>query len=443
MVRGAPKALHQALRHEIWRLVLLAAAGAAVGHYWWNSIGFGVGFGLALYIARQLWLLRGIARWLAAPRQHELPDIGGAWGEVYDRLYALQRRNDQRKRRLARIVAEFQASTAALPDAAVVLSPRGDIVWFNQAAQTLIGLRMPQDHGQRIVNLLRHPRFTRYMEGHDFIGDVEAPSPVDAGRTLSLRIVPYGDGQRLLIARDVSETRRLDRMRRDFVANASHELRTPLTVLRGYVEMMGSEAQSEGPLAPWRAPLHEMAAQTVRMETLINDLLRLARLEGDSSAQRAQPVDMPSLCERCVEQARALSEGRHAISADIDPQLWLHGRETDLQSIVANLLSNAVRYTPEGGDIALTWREEGDGAVLSVTDSGIGIAEPDIPRLTERFYRVDIGRSRVSGGTGLGLAIAKHALEQHDARLTISSRPGQGSRFNCHFPVQRLHRQRG
>jgi two-component system phosphate regulon sensor histidine kinase PhoR len=433
--------MRRAWRRE-WRRIAYVLLLGFLGGWMFEAPRLGLIVAISLYVLYNLRLLQWLAQWVESPKQVELPDAGGVWGEIFDQLYAMQRRNKKRKRKLASIVAEFQASTAALPDGAIVVSSRGEIAWFNNAAQALLGLRSPQDNGQRIANLVRHPRFADYLEGEDYEHDIEVPSPLNEQYTLSMRLIPYGEGQRLLIIRDVSEHKRLDLMRRDFVANASHELRTPLTVLRGYVEMMEPEAQGDGELRAWRAPLREMAAQTVRMEALINDLLRLARLEGDTVAPRNEPVDMPSLCERSIEQARHLSQGRHRINADIEPRLWLYGRESELQSIATNLVSNAVRYTPEGGDITLVWSELGNGAVLRVRDAGIGIAEADIPRLTERFYRVDIGRSRASGGTGLGLAIVKHALEHHDAQLAIDSVVGEGSEFSCHFPAHRVHRER-
>lgn len=427
---------------ELQRLILAGLAGWFFG---WLSgaphLGLAAGFfTIVLLHLRMLYLL---VQWTIRPQQVELPDSDGIWGQVFDELYALQRRNRKRKKKLASILAEFQASTAALPDGAVVVSPVGNIAWFNNAAQALLGLRAPQDIGNRIHNLMRHPQFTRYVEAGDFDRDIELPSPVNPQFTLNLRMIPYGDGQRLLIVRDVSEHARLDMMRRDFVANASHELRTPLTVLSGYIEMMQPEAEApEAPLAAWKAPLREMRSQLGRMELLIKDLLKLARLESDTPAPRQEIVDMPEVIRDCLAQARQLSGGAHRIDADIDDTLKLHGREAELQSIVINLLSNAVRYTPAGGEVRLRWRVEsgevGAQPVISVHDSGIGISENALPRITERFYRVDIGRSRASGGTGLGLAIVKHALEHHEATLEVVSEPGVGSEFRCVFPAYRL-----
>jgi two-component system phosphate regulon sensor histidine kinase PhoR len=395
---------------------------------------------LAVVLARQLYYLGALRAWADSPTRVELPEPGGAWGEVYERLLDLQRSNRKRKKRLAAMLAQFQASAEALPDGAVVTEARGEMVWFNTAARALLGLRSPQDMGQRLVNLLRHPEFTEYFERGAFEKEVEIPSPVNHTVMLSLRVVPYGDNQRLLMVRDVSELHRLERIRRDFVANASHELRTPLTVLRGYIEMMLPESQRG--LAEWRQPLAEMHAQATRMEALVRDLLKLARLEGETAGTRPDVLDAPALIEQALVEARGLSKGQHRIEALVDPALMLYGREVEAESIFSNLIANAVQYTSPGGRITVRWQAEGDGARFSVADSGIGVAPEDIPRLTERFYRVDEGRSRASGGTGLGLSSVKHALERHEGRLEIQSRLGHGSTFSCHFPSHRVIRSR-
>jgi two-component system, OmpR family, phosphate regulon sensor histidine kinase PhoR len=408
---------------------------ALLDRFWW-----GVGLGLALYLVRELYYLAALRAWADHPKRVELPEPRGAWGDVYERLLDLQRRNRKRKKRLAALLAQFQSSAEALPDGVVIMEERGEIVWFNTVAGALLGLRNGQDQGQRLPNLLRHPDFTQYYERGQFEGAVEIPSPVNAGVMLALRVVRYGDNQRLLMVRDVSELHRLERIRRDFVANASHELRTPLTVLRGYIDMMLPE--TGGALAEWRAPLAEMHAQAGRMEALLADLLKLARLEAETATRRPDVLDVPALVEQALAEARGLSKDRHRFEVTIDPELALYGRATEAESIFGNLVANAVQYTPAGGRISVTWRAEGDGAVFAVADTGIGVAEHDIPRLTERFYRVDEGRSRASGGTGLGLSIVKHALERHEGRLEIRSRLGEGSTFTCHFPPHRVMRRR-
>ncbi|MGQ0619142.1 MAG: phosphate regulon sensor histidine kinase PhoR [Panacagrimonas sp.] len=427
------------LRGELWKLFLIVVAGSLTGWLFDRAL-LGFALSLSVYVAAHLRYLRALRLWLEAPKHVDLPDSSGIWGRINERLTDLQRSNRKRKKKLAAIVAEFQASTAALPDGAVVLGERAEIVWFNKAAQALLGLRAAQDVGIRIPNLIRHPDFADYLAEARYEKEVEVPSPVNRDVRLQLKVIPYGKEQRLMIVRDVSELHRLETARRDFVANASHELRTPLTVLRGYLDMIEPDSRGPGgPLVAWRMPITEMRTQSARMESLIHDMLKLAKLESDVDT-RQDVLDVPVILSRVLEEARAMSRGAHHIEDEVDHELFLFGRESELQSIFSNLVSNAVRYTPEGGRVCVRWFCDEDGAHFEVIDSGIGIAEEDIPRLTERFYRVDVGRSRASGGTGLGLSIVKHSLARHEGRLQIRSKLGEGSTFSCLFPPHRLHR---
>jgi len=423
---------------ELLRIAALALAGALVGH-WLGDVWAGAAMAL---LARLLIHVRNFATlraWLDQPKQFSLPDRRGVWGEIFTGLLDLQKRNRKRKKKLAAILAEFQSSTEALPDGAVVLGPRGEIVWFNKSAQALLGLRQ-HDLGLRVPNLVRRPAFTEYFAKGEFDREVEAWSRVNLEAMLSYRVIPYGNGQRLLIVRDVSELKRLELVRRDFVANASHELRTPLTVLRGYLDVMDADAQGQKPLAPWRTPIAEMRVQAARMESLVTDLLKLARLESDIIITRQDLLDAPRMLARLQDEARAMSRGEHRLSFTVEPGLLLFGRETEVHSIFVNLVANAVQYTPAGGVIDVRWWGDDHGAHFSVADSGIGIDAKDIPRITERFYRVDVSRSRASGGTGLGLSIVRQALDHHEGRLQIESEPGVGSTFIAHFPQHRVHR---
>jgi two-component system phosphate regulon sensor histidine kinase PhoR len=335
-----------ALQQEILKAGLRALLGLLIG-YWFGQALLGMWVGLSLYLLMHLRYLATLRRWFDAPKTVELPEPGGIWGEVFESLLTLQKRNRKRKKRLAAIVAEFQASTEALPDGAVVLGERGEIVWFNTAGRTLLGLRAPLDIGQRIANLVRHPAFTSYFTQAEYLGEVEAPSPINPSVLLSYRIIPYGNGQRLLVVRDISDARRLDIVRRDFVANASHELRTPLTVLRGYLDMMSADARGE--LRLWAQPISEMRGQAQRMEALIADLLKLARLEADGQQARLDVIDVPAMLHRTVEDARAVSKGQHRFESEIAPDVKLLGRDVELLSIFSNLISNACQYTPAGG----------------------------------------------------------------------------------------------
>jgi len=397
--------------------------------------------GVSSYLAMQLVYAYQLYRWLISDRIEPSDGIG-VWQEIYTELYRLKQRNRKRKKRLKSIVNEFQASTAALPDGAVVLDSQGRIVWFNSAAAALLALRTPQDLGQRIANLIRHPNFASYLAEHDRDGELDIPSPLNEADTILLRLIPYGNNQRLLIARDVSEQKRLEHTRRDFVANASHELRTPLTVLRGYLEMMEEEAGEAGPLESWQAPIREMGEQSRRMNRIIESLLKLARLEAEGLQQRQERIDVPTMVAKLVDDIQRAAGVDHSIETDLEAGLSLFGRPAELESVFSNLLSNAVRYTPAGGHIAVRWWSDEAGPTFAVTDDGPGIEPAHIPRLTERFYRVDAGRKASSGGTGLGLAIVKHCLEHHEAELVIDSTPGEGSTFSCRFPTQRrLSRQ--
>lgn len=434
-------AVRRIWRHEVMLLGVWVALSALLGLLFGRVMLF-VLLGVSVYLAMQMVYAYQMHRWLASDRIEPSEGLG-VWQEIYTELYRLKQRNRKRKKRLKSIVHEFQASTAALPDGAVVLDSQGRIVWFNTAAAALLALRSPQDLGQRVANLLRHPRFSRYLtDGDGEIGELDIPSPVNEGDTILLRLIPYGNDQRLLIARDVSEQKRLEATRRDFVANASHELRTPLTVLRGYLEMMEEEAREAGKLETWREPITEMGAQARRMDRIIESLLRLARVEAEGLQQRQQRVDVPRMLHALVDDIRRVGGAEQEFVLEIEPGLALFGRRGELESIFSNLLSNAARYTPPDGRITVRWSQDEAGAYFTVSDTGAGIESAHIPRLTERFYRVDAGREASAGGTGLGLAIVKHCLEHHEAELVITSTPGEGSTFTCLFPAQRALGQR-
>lgn len=392
---------------------------------------------LAAYLCMQLIQAYRLHRWLVGGAR-DAPAALGAWQEIFLEFARLKQRNHKRKKQLRNIVKEFQSSTAALPDGAVVLDSRGQIMWFNQAAAALLALRSPQDKGQRIVNLVRHPRFRAYVDGGgQGQHEIEIPSAVRDGAVVALRVIPYGSGQQLLIARDVSSVKQLEATRRDFVANASHELRTPLTVLRGYLEMMAEETGTSGSLAHWQSPVQEMEQQTARMNLIIESLLKLARVEAEGYQQPQELVDVPVVIERVVADAQQASGRAQPIETKLDAGLLLFGRRGELESIFGNLIANAVRYTAGDAHVGVRWWQDDEGVYFSVWDRGPGIAAHHIGRLTERFYRVDASRDSATGGTGLGLAIVKHCLEHHEAELVITSEPGAGSAFTCRFPGHR------
>lgn len=422
-----------------WELATLAAAllaacliGLPTGTTPWLLAAVLAGF-LAWHL-RNLWRLE---RWLRSGRQRNPPQGLGVWGLVLDHYWRLRVRAHKRKKRLAQVIKEFRKSTAAMPDGAIVLDEDQRIAWFNEAAVQLIGLRGKADLGQRVVNLIRHPAFLNYLESGEYEMPVDIPAPAAEGHYLALRLVPYGQAQTLLIIRDVTRIKRLEAIRRDFVANASHELRSPLTVLAGYLEAMGEDEQVRG---NWSGPLREMHLQTRRMTSLINDLLELSRLETETgAAPDTHMVNIAAMAERIRREADALGEGVRDIRIDIAEPGGLLGVENELYSAFSNLVFNAVRYTGEGGRIDVRWRRDIAGhPCFEVTDTGIGIAAKHIPRITQRFYRIDKSRSRRNGGTGLGLAIVKHVLQRHGGELEIESEPGRGSTFRCVFPAERL-----
>ncbi len=421
---------------DLWRMtgILLIAliVGLVTGYV---AVALAVAF--AAMLGWQLLQLRRFEEWARRGDWLAPPDIDGVWGEPYGHFYRLYQRNLRRKDKLVAILNRFQETAAAIPDATVVLDKNGEIQWWNEAAVRYLGLKTPQDVGNRIDNLIRYPVFSRYFHQTDYAEHVEIPSPEDRNVILSVKIVPYGNEQKLLVAQDVTRIIRLEQMRRDFVANVSHELKTPLTVIRGLIETL-----EDAPIVhpdQWRRQLSLMSQQSERMRNIVDDLLFLTRLETKQDTVKRAPVDVPTMLASLQAEALACSgEGKHKIMLEVDDSLWLQGDEHELRSAFSNLVMNAVRYSPDGGKITVRWWRDRKSAYLAVSDQGVGIPARDIPRLTERFYRVDSSRSRQSGGTGLGLAIVKHVLNRHHAELEVESVLGRGSTFTCVFPAERI-----
>ena len=418
---------------ELTRLGLLLAAAAILGLVFDRALLFMLLVTLAYAVRLLYWLFR-LQRWLTRERSPHPPEAPGLWGEVFDALYRFQRRNRQRTLRIARLIRAFRHSTAAMPDGVVALNTDWQIVWFNDAAARLLGLSRQQDTGQHIGNLVRYPAFLDYIADGAFRGVVEIESPVDDELRLSLNVVAYGEGERLLLIRDVTRMHRLEQMRREFVANASHELRSPLTVVGGYLEALSQDAAV---MEDWREPVAAMRQQTERMAGIIADLLELSRLETANEETVEEILDVHGMLARIREEALARGEGPRDIALSIETPARLRGVPREIYSAFSNLVFNAMRYTPEGGAVTVRWFLQHDRPAMSVEDTGIGIAAEHIPRLTERFYRVDNARARESGGTGLGLAIVKHVLQRHGGRLHVASVPGEGSTFICVFPAER------
>lgn len=387
---------------------------------------------LGLWI-RQLFQISRFERWLSMGGRGKYPKATGIWEDIYYHVYRIKKNEKKRKKKLSKMVNQFRKSTEALPDAAVVLGPNDEIEWANKAAREVLGLQQT-DKGQRIPNLIRFPEFIRYLKSGNYNEAVILPAPVDHRITLTVRIVKYGAGLRLLLAQDVTQLKKMERMRKDFVANVSHELRTPLTVLKGYLETMQDMDDGNSPLLTHS--VQQMQGQTERMQHLVDDLLLLTRLE--TQQKKVQCVDVPALLSQICKEGDALETAAGRIELLLETDTHITGEEQELRSAFTNLLGNALKYSPDDSKVKIRWHRSENAIMLDVEDQGEGIAAPEIPRITERFYRVEVKRSKKVNGTGLGLAIVKHVLMRHDAKLNIVSELGKGSCFSCCFPVTRV-----
>ncbi len=377
-----------------------------------------------------------LVRWLASGGREPAPETRGIWARVFESLSRIHRQNRKRKKRLRKVVMRFQQAAEATPDGAIVLDAAGTILWMNEASGRLLGLERPRDVGLPVSSFIRHPHFTGTLSAEAFDEPLHITSPLREELHLLIRIVPYGGSRRLMLVRDVSRIYSLEQARKDFVANVSHELRSPLTVIVGYLESFRDDVQLPAGL---RRPVAQMSQQASRMSRIVEDLLQLSRLEATPGAAGRERVAVPDMLDSIAGDTGTLSDGAHRIRRHADCGLCLLGDWNELYSAFSNIAFNAVRHTRTGGIVRLQWTTDGaGGARLNVTDTGDGIEAHHIPRLTERFYRVDKARSHEMGGTGLGLAIVKHVLVRHDAELEIESRPGEGSRFSCRFPAHRV-----
>ena len=358
----------------------------------------------------------------------------GIWQQMFSRYNYENERAVRAKREYRRLLKEIRRSTDAMPDGAVILDENNQIIMCNKAAKHLGGLKRKKDRGQRVDNILRDPKLTELLHSDAFAQEIEIPSPVKDEAWLNCRVVPYGANQKLLILRDITERIRLTKMRRDFVANASHELRSPLTVISGYLDSLSEESELQ---ESWGQPIRQMQQQARRMNTVVSELLELSRLESAGRAGKDEAIDVGGLLAAAKKSYLGRDDAA-AIEVDSQSKAQLLAAGNEIESLISNLLSNAVRHTPADGDITLTWRVDSDGAEIVVTDTGEGIPSDQIPRLTERFFRVHRGRAREDGGVGLGLAIVKHVLGRHDGELHVSSELGKGSEFRCRFPSERV-----
>lgn len=419
---------------EFWTLAFITLVVSLIGSLFDRAAAC-VAVILFAYLLWNLVQLSRLYYWLVKSKSLYPPSAPGIWGEVFNYLYVLQRKNRKELKKLKGIISEFRASTSALREGALIISNQGEIRWFNKASEKLLGLKASKDIGQRLFNLLRHPNFIEYEKARDYEKPLTIQSPSDEKLMLNVHITPYNDDQRLVIIRDITEKHRLERVRQDFVANVSHELRTPLTVINGYLEMLDPELYPE--LRSMEKPLSMMRHQALNMGRLVDDLLLLSRLDAkDLQSSKSQQIDVNLMLDSICAEAKVISgEKEQNINFHSQSNRQLIGSEKQLRSAFSNLVFNAVRYTQKGGRIDIYWKETAQNLILSVSDNGPGIKSEHIPRLTERFYRVDSGRSRAQGGTGLGLAIVKHVLELHDGCLEIESTVGKGSTFNCIFKL--------
>jgi two-component system phosphate regulon sensor histidine kinase PhoR len=420
-------------RKLVTGLLLFLAAGTFVGWLY----GRPATGALAASLLALAWQVRQLILFDKALQTGEFDTIrfgDGIWQQLFSRFAHERDRGNLYKQDYRRLLREIRKSTNAMPDGAVILNDANEIIFCNRAAKRLAGLKRKKDRGQRVDNILRNPGLTELLHEDSSQRTIDIPSPMIANGWINCRIVPYGADQKLLLMRDVTERMALNKMRRDFVANASHELRSPLTVITGYVDAMADD-ETVGPV--WKEPLLQMRDQARRMTRIISELLELSRLEGAQKASSDETVDVLSL----MAAAKEACDGREAqpdITLAPDSMAQLIGDADEIESVIANLVSNALRHTPPDGRVTLGWRSDADGAELYVVDTGEGIAEEHISRLTERFFRVDRGRARTDGGVGLGLAIVKHVLGRHDAELDVKSEPGKGSEFCCRFPPERV-----
>jgi two-component system phosphate regulon sensor histidine kinase PhoR len=391
---------------------------------------------LFLVVLYHLRNLRALDTWLVSGDSHNIPNSSGVWQHVFSSLYRQARHQARHEEQLHATLERFRQASSAMPDGMTILGELNVIEWCNTMAENHFDIDGQRDRGLQITHFLRHPDFAEYIKHQNFNDPLVIRAAHKLDRALSLQLIPFDNTHKLLISRDVTQVERVETIRRDFVANVSHELRTPLTVVGGFLETL-MEMQKPDPKAVLDYQ-RMMLEQTKRMQRLVEDLLTLSRLESETNLLRNEKINIQLLLQALYQDALALSQSRHKIYLELLSDTWLMGSDDEIRSAFSNLINNAVRYTQEGGEIYIRWLVRGGRGIFTVQDNGIGIDPQHIPRLTERFYRVDRSRSRETGGTGLGLAIVKHILTRHQATLDIRSEPGKGSRFSAYFPARRL-----
>ncbi|MES2673206.1 MAG: phosphate regulon sensor histidine kinase PhoR [Pseudomonadota bacterium] len=413
------------LRRLIIIVVLCTIFGLLTQRLSWALL-----LGISYYVITMLYQMRRLNQWLLHSNHSEPPEAGGIWSEIFDNIYHLQRNQDTETKNLQAVIKRIQEITSALKDGIIILDWRGHLDFWNPAAHRLIGFHS-KDQGQSLINFVRHPKFVSYFESGDYSAPLELPSPRHATKQLQFQITRFGQNERLIVVRDVTQLHSLEQMRQDFIANVSHEMRTPLTVISGYVETLNDN----NPIPAWTKPLQQIQQQAQRMALLVNDLMMLSKLETTEIGANQKVFLLEPLLIAIKNEADALGgDKQQSITLTCEEPISMLANEKELHSAFSNLAINAVKYTPNNGKIDLRLWQDAQHIYFSVTDNGPGIDSKHIPRLTERFYRVDPSRNSGTGGTGLGLAIVKHVLLRHDGELNIHSEPGKGSVFTCVLP---------
>lgn len=421
------------MQKEIWRFSLLILGSGLIGFITGHTLLAMLATSVSI-IGWQAYKLDALYRWTINAKDNPMPESSGQTYLLHREISRRRVKNKNRKRQLSLLLNQFRQAISVLPDAIVLIDNDGKIEWANENAASVLGIKWPDDTAVRFSDLIRYPELDKLLKlKKPQIDGIIVNSIKDSNQTINFKCVRYTDNLRMVIARDVSRLIKVNQMHSDFVANVSHELKTPLTVLRGYLEIM--ESNNSLP-EKFVKPLEQMSLQSVRMQLIVSDLLYLAKLENNNSIPKHEPIDVTHIVNTIIETIQPLIEEKHhKVELDIDYSIDIVGAQTELHSAFSNLISNAIKYTPENGLIRVHWRNDGDKATFTVRDNGLGIAPQHVDRLTQRFYRVDTDRSRESGGTGLGLAIVKHVLQRHNAELEVNSEEGKGSEFKCIFTL--------
>lgn len=418
---------------ELQRILIILSVCSLIGFFSGN-IAFWLLVGCAIYILMMLRQMRRLNLWLVRQESEHPPEASGIWGQIFDNIYQLQKQQRDEKENLQAVINRIQEISSALKDGLLILDARGHLDFWNPAAHRMLALHT-KDQGQSVINFVRHPKFVSYFEEGKYEEPLELPSPRFPSKFLQFQITRFGKGERLIVVRDVTQLHNLEQMRQDFIANVSHELRTPLTVINGYVETLADNNTTPS----WDKPLQQMMQQAKRMSLLINDLLVLSKLETTEAGHNHKPLNIDQLLTIVKSEADVLSQDKAQkltlICNNTTKPIMLLGNEKELHSAFSNLVINAIKYTPNEGQVKIMLWQDQKHFYVSVSDNGPGIEAQHIPRLTERFYRVDASRNSSTGGTGLGLAIVKHVLMRHEAELKITSEVGKGSMFICVFPL--------